>query len=60
MKLLAAGPRRMRDYDDAYQLLQHASESDLATAREAIDLIEGRGFSREKNLQDELARLLEA
>ncbi len=60
MKLLAAGPKRKRDYDDAYQLLQHASESDLATAREAIDLIERRGYSGEKNLQVELARLLKA
>lgn len=59
LKILAAKEARPRDFEDARQLLRVASEEDLHLARESLELIAGRGFDREKDLQGELARLLD-
>lgn len=59
LKVLAAKETRPRDLEDARQLLQVASAEDLHIARESLELIARRGFDREKDLQGELAKLLD-
>ncbi len=59
LKILAAKEARPRDFEDARQLLRVASMGDLHLARESLKLITQRGFDRDKDLQGELARLLE-
>jgi hypothetical protein len=56
VKVLAG---RTRDLDDARDLLKSMSEAEILQARETLDLIQRRGFHRGKNLQMELARLIE-
>lgn len=50
MKVLALAPHRRHDASDLVYLLNNISPSELARAREAITLIETRGFSRGKSL----------
>ena len=57
LKVLAARTDRMRDYEDARQLLLVATAEDLQLARESLELITRRGFDRDKDLQGELTRL---
>jgi hypothetical protein len=51
MKLLSERPGRPQDSPDLLALIRESDESDLATAREGIRLIESRGFARGKDLQ---------
>lgn len=50
MKLLSVSDSRPTDLADLHALLGVAGEVDLATARDAVLLIEERGFSRNRNL----------
>jgi predicted nucleotidyltransferase len=50
---------RPQDVADLRQLLLVADESERALAREAVQLIEARGFHRSKNLLQDLELLLE-
>ena len=59
LKILAAREARPQDVGDARQLLRVASAEDLHLARESLELIRQRGYDRDKDLQGELARLLE-
>lgn len=59
LKLLARDDRRRpQDWDDMRALLVEASPADLAEAREAIGLIEQRGFHRNKPLSQEFEQFL--
>ena len=58
MKVLSSRPERPQDLTDARALLEVASPPDLQQAREALDLIERRGFDRGKDLQAELGEIL--
>lgn len=59
LKVLAAKAARPRDVEDALELLRVAAPEDLHLARESLELITQRGFDRDKDLQGELAKLLE-
>jgi hypothetical protein len=54
MKVLALSRHRAQDEGDLRQLLENLSSSELSRAREAIGLIEARGFNRGKSLNTEL------
>ena len=58
MKVLSVGEGRRHDADDLVGLLEIASETDLAQARQALDLMDQRGKSRDKDLQGDLNRAL--
>lgn len=59
LKLLARDDlRRPQDALDLHALLRDAPAEELQLAREAIALIEARGFQRGKNLMNELERAL--
>lgn len=59
MKLLASDTAsRPQDLVDAGALLRTMTAEDIERARDAVQLIEQRGFNRRKNLNDELNRLL--
>jgi hypothetical protein len=47
--------RRPRDKQDLLNLLRIANQADLAQARRAVELIQDRGFSRGRQLREELA-----
>lgn len=50
--------RRARDYGDFYALLDRASDVDLDSAREALRLIEARGYHRGRQLVEEFDELI--
>jgi hypothetical protein len=59
LKTLARNDRdRPQDLDDIRALLREATELDLDEARQAVRLIEERGFARGKNLSAELEETL--
>ncbi len=61
LKLLARDDRqRPQDWDDLRALLAEAKPPDLARAREAVRLIERRGFDRGRNLVGALEEILGA
>lgn len=58
MKLLARDDRkRPTDADDLRMLAAHASNDDWSTARSAVELIEARGYSRNRDLADALSEI---
>lgn len=59
LKLLAESPERPQDTMDLQSLLRKATPSDIAVARDAVSLIQQRGFHRNKNLGKDLDALLE-
>jgi hypothetical protein len=59
LKVLARDDRhRPQDWDDLRALLAEASDHEVATAREALAVIEKRGYNRGRSLADDLARAL--
>ena len=59
LKVLAMNDStRMQDMIDARNLIAVADTGDLEQARDALRLIEQRGYQRDKNLMDEFDRLL--
>ena len=59
LKALARNDRdRPQDLDDLRALLREAAAADLDEAREAVRLIEERGFARRRKLSEELEELL--
>ena len=56
MKSLSRSERRPQDTLDLFGLLALATPEDLAMAREAVLLIQQRGFNRGRDLEAELAR----
>jgi len=59
LKALARNDRdRPQDLDDIRALLRQATAADLDEAREAVRLIEERGFARGKQLSGEFERIL--
>ena len=59
LKALARNDRdRPQDLDDIRALLREAAAADLDEAREAVRLIEERGFARSRKLSEELEDLL--
>ena len=60
LKVLSAAPSRPQDSADLRALAAVADASDLELARQALDLIEARGFARGKMLMAEFARLVTA
>lgn len=54
LKILAQAPSRPQDAVDIRSLIGVANPADLAAAREAVALIERRGFQRRKDLRQEL------
>ncbi len=60
LKTLSHGPNRPQDLVDLRALALVAKQSDWQVARDALALIEARGFNRGKRLQEELARLFPA
>jgi predicted nucleotidyltransferase len=59
LKVLARDDRRRpQDLDDLNALLREAEDADLAQAREALKLIEARGYQRERHLLDAFDALL--
>jgi hypothetical protein len=58
LKVLAAAPDRPQDLADIRALAAVASTRDLEMARQALTLIEERGFARGKRLLNELDRLV--
>jgi len=58
MKILSENEAdRIQDILDIKSLLSEATESDIKTAKEALALIEKRGFSRGKNLDQRFDQL---
>lgn len=57
LKLLAQGDARPQDAWDLAELKKVATEDDLALAREAVELIEARGYDRGRDLVAALAAL---
>lgn len=51
---------RPKDQEDARQILRNAMDADLHLARETLRLIDRRGFSGDKDLLAELAKLLDS
>ena len=59
MKVLARDDRhRPQDFDDLRALLADASESELTTVREALALVESRGFNRGRHLGEDFTRAI--
>jgi predicted nucleotidyltransferase len=59
MKVLARDDRhRPQDFDDLRALLAGASDDELSTAREALGLIEARGYNRGRSLSEDLTRAI--
>lgn len=59
LKILARDDRtRPQDWDDIRALLQVAGEGDIRQAREALELIETRGYGRRRPLQHQLGEAL--
>lgn len=62
LKILALRPERPQerpqDFSDIRELLKVADEREMRRARDALDLISRRGFSRKKNLEAELEEQL--
>lgn len=59
LKLLARDDRhRPQDFDDLMALLSVAAAEDVEQARSAVDLIERRGYSRERALRAQLEAIL--
>jgi predicted nucleotidyltransferase len=59
LKVLARDDRnRPQDWDDLRALLADASEADVAAARDALRLIEHRGYNRGRELANDLTRAL--
>jgi predicted nucleotidyltransferase len=59
LKVLARDDRnRPQDWDDLRALLRDASEHDIRRARDALDLIQRRGYNRSRNLGDDLERAI--
>lgn len=46
---------RPQDFDDLRALLADASDSELSTVREALALVEARGYNRGRNLGEDHA-----
>jgi hypothetical protein len=58
MKILSRDDkRRPNDAQDLVNLVSVAAPEDLEQAREALELIESRGYGREKDLLHDLAQL---
>ena len=59
LKVLARDDRhRPQDWDDLRALLAEASEPEVTAAREALAVIEQRGYNRGRSLAEDLARAL--
>jgi len=58
LKVLSEAADRPQDAVDLRALAEIATESDLETSKQALALIEARGFARGKRLRDEFVRLL--
>ncbi|MEO6599983.1 MAG: nucleotidyl transferase AbiEii/AbiGii toxin family protein [Polyangiaceae bacterium] len=59
MKVLARDDRhRPQDFDDLRALLADASDSELSSVREALALVEARGYNRGRNLGEDLTRAI--
>jgi len=59
MKVLARDDRhRPQDFDDLRALLADASEDELHAVREALALVESRGFNRGRNLRKDFTRAI--
>ena len=59
MKVLARDDRhRPQDFDDLRALLANASEDELHAVRQALALIESRGFNRERSLDEDFTRAI--
>lgn len=59
LKVLARDDRnRPQDWDDLRALLRDASARDVGRARDALGLIQRRGYSRGRNLSDDLDRAI--
>ncbi len=57
LKVLARDDRnRPQDWDDLRALLRDASLHDVGRARDALELIQRRGYNRGRNLSDDLDR----
>lgn len=57
MKVLARDDRhRPQDFDDLRALLAEASDGELSSVRDALALVEARGFNRGRDLSADLAR----
>lgn len=60
LKVLARDDRRRpQDFDDLRALLREADVADVADARRLLQLIEERGYQRERRLLEAFERLLE-
>lgn len=57
MKLLSVAPGRETDAMDLRSLARVADDTDWERARTAVELIEARGFARDRNLIADLAAL---
>ena len=59
MKVLARDDRhRPQDFDDLRALLAGASEDELTAVREALTLVESRGFNRGRRLGEDFTRAI--
>jgi hypothetical protein len=58
LKVLSEGPDRPQDAVDLRALAEVATAADLELAKQALVLVEARGFARGKRLPDEFARLV--
>lgn len=58
LKVLAMSADRPQDFTDAKALLREADDAEVQRARDALALIDERGFARGKDLQAELGRVL--
>ncbi len=58
LKVLSTVPHRPQDTADLRALVGVASAADVELAKQALALIEARGFSRGKRLMDEFERLV--
>ncbi len=58
LKVLAEDPRRPQDRADILNLLDAAAPADLALARKALEIIEARGFHRDKRLLEEFEKFI--
>ena len=59
MKVLARDDRhRPQDFDDLRALLAEASDDELSSVRDALALVEARGYNRGRNLGDDFTRAI--
>jgi hypothetical protein len=59
MKVLARDDRhRPQDFDDLRALLAEASDDELSRVRDALALVEARGYNRGRNLGDDFTRAI--